>query len=69
MDYAIKEKRKRGEYFQIIALVFDNEAGEPADVPGILQPYVYKHVDSLLEGLRHIIESLPYEPGTPTLRQ
>lgn len=69
VDYAITEKRRRGNMFQIITLVFKNSDGKPADVPDLLQPYVYKHVDSLLEGLRHIIESLPYEPGAPTLKK
>jgi hypothetical protein len=65
INYAIDEKRKKGDRFAIVSLAF----GSPnIVVPGLLKPYVYKTVKKQLDGLREIIRALPIEVGTPRWR-
>lgn len=54
IDYAIEEKRKKKDDFQIITIVLGNE-----DVPILLRPYVWKKPTSDLEMFREIIKALP----------
>ena len=58
VDYAIQEKRKKGDRFAIITLVL-HEAGAAAKVPDLLARYVWKTPATHLEGLREIIKALP----------
>lgn len=57
VEYAIAEKRKKGNHFSIITLVFDDKA----EVPELLVPFVWKTPKSSLEALREIIKALPLE--------
>ena len=59
VDYAVRQKRKKGDKFSIITLLFDPKV----EVPGLLQSYVWEHVDNDLEGLSEVVRALPIELG------
>lgn len=63
VDYAIKQKRAKGEKFAIITLVLDN-AEQTARVPELLHRFVWKEPQSQLEALREILKALPVQTGT-----
>ena len=62
VDYAIQEKRKKGEKFSIITLVF-NDGDKKGVVPSLLHRYVWKEPLNHLEALREIIKALPVQTG------
>jgi hypothetical protein len=59
VDYAVREKRKKGNKFAIITLRYTNTA----PVPGLLDRYIYRDVTNDLEGYRELIRALPIELG------
>ena len=59
VNYAIRQKRKKGEKFAIITLVFSQDY----EIPGLLETYVYKVVQHELDGLYELIRALPIELG------
>jgi hypothetical protein len=59
VDYAVMQKRKKGDKFAIITLRYTNAA----PVPGLLTPYIYKDVANDLEGFRELVRALPVELG------
>lgn len=59
VDYAVREKRKKGNKFAIITLRYDNTVS----VPGLLDRYIYRDVVNDLEGFRELIRALPLELG------
>jgi hypothetical protein len=59
VDYAVMQKRKKGDKFAIITLRYTNAA----PVPGLLTPYIYKDVENDLEGFRELVRALPIELG------
>lgn len=63
VDYAIQQKRKKGDNFAVITLVFDELGGIRETVPELLATYVYKHPRSRLDGLREILRALPITVG------
>lgn len=63
IDYAIARKRKDGDNFSIITLVFQNEQGQKGIVPALLQPYVWKEPSNDLIALNEILKALPIEVG------
>lgn len=62
IDYAIEEKRKKGDRFAIITLVFQHN-GQKGKVPELLRRYVWREPASDLEALREIIKALPIAVG------
>jgi len=58
VEYAIREKREKGNKFAIISIVFTVN-GKKGTVPKLLQRYVWKEPASELEALREIIRALP----------
>lgn len=62
VDYAIQEKRKKGEKFSIITLVFE-EGDQTGMVPSLLHRYVWKQPNSNLEALCEILKALPVQTG------
>lgn len=64
VDYAIQEKRKKGNKFAIIALQFIDDEGNRVEIPKLLKTYVWKTPKTSLEALREIIRALPVMPGT-----
>lgn len=57
INYAIAEKRKKGDRFSLITLVLASK-GE-VQIPKLLEQYVWKSPASDFEGLREIIKALP----------
>lgn len=58
IDYALRRTREDNN-FAIITIVF----GKGLCVPELLRPYVWKNVESQLEGLREILKALPLSVG------
>jgi hypothetical protein len=69
VNYAMTEKRKKGDQFAIISLVFDGETKDTVAMPELLEQYVWKHPQNLLDALRHIVAALPLKPATPVWRK
>jgi TIR domain len=63
VDYAIAEKRRKGDKFAIISLQFDND-GQTGEIPELLKPYVWKKPKTLLDAVREIIRALPITVGS-----
>jgi len=59
IDYAIAQKRAKGDRFAIITLVF----GENISIPELLKRYVWKEPATHLEALRYILKALPIQVG------
>jgi hypothetical protein len=62
IDYAIQEKRKKGDKFSIITLVL-GEGDSKGTVPELLHRYVWKEPKSHLEALCEVIKALPVQTG------
>lgn len=62
VDYAIQQKRKKGENFAIITLVFEH-GDRKGTVPELLRTYVWKEPSNDLEALREILKALPLRVG------
>lgn len=62
IDYAIEEKRKKGDRFAIITLVFASENQKGA-VPDLLRRYVWREPANDLEAFREIVKALPVSVG------
>lgn len=60
INYAIQEKREKGDKFVIVTLLFDNSGDETVEVPDLLRPYVWKTPNTPLQALREIIRALPF---------
>ena len=67
VDYAIEEKRKKGERFSIITLVFE-EDGQKGVVPALLMRYVWKEPRHEIVALQEIIKALPLKLGAVSLK-
>ena len=65
VDYAVTQKRKKGNKFTIITLRYPNAS----PVPGLLLPFIYKDVSNDLEGFHEIIRALPIELGSIRWKQ
>lgn len=59
VDYAIMQKRKKGDKFAIITLRYSGSA----PVPDLLTLYNYKNIDNDLDGLYELLRALPIELG------
>lgn len=59
IDYAVKEKRKKGDRFSIITLVFSGQDGAKGTVPDLLERYVHKEPKNNIQALYEIIRALP----------
>ena len=55
VDYAIQEKRKKGDKFAIIALQFVDDDGNVGAIPELLKPYVWKKPKAHLQALCEIV--------------
>ncbi len=62
VDYAIQEKRNKGDKFSIITLVL-GEGDSKGTVPELLHRYVWKEPKSDLEAFREVIKALPVQTG------
>ncbi len=68
INYAMREKRDKGDRFSIITLALSNEHGKLGIVPDLLQQYVWKQPASELDAYCEIIRALPIELSTPKWR-
>jgi len=59
VDYAILQKRKKGNKFAIITLRYPNAI----PVPNLLTPYIFKDVENDLNGFYQLVRALPIELG------
>jgi hypothetical protein len=62
VNYAMAEKRAKGDRFAIITLAFSAK-GKKGEVPDLLKTYVYKEPSSPLDALCEIIRALPLTLG------
>lgn len=58
IDYALAEKREKGDRFSIITLLLPGADGEFGTVPSMIRRYVWKEIEPI-EVTRTIIEALP----------
>ncbi len=63
INYAIQEKRARGDRFAIVTLRLADGDGKTATVPDLLKSYVWKTPRTRLEALREIVRALPVTVG------
>lgn len=63
VDYAFRQKRKKGDRFSIITIVFKDKDGKSGVVPELLKNYVWKTPISESEALYEILKALPVEVG------
>jgi len=59
VDYAMMQKRAKGNKFAIITLRYT----DASPVPTLLTPYIYKDVANDLEGFHSLLRALPIELG------
>lgn len=59
INYAIQEKRTKGNRFAIVTLQFLDSEGKSGEIPGLLKTYVWKKPKTSLEALREIVRALP----------
>lgn len=59
VNYAIQEKRRKGDKFAIISLQFVDDKGNVGTIPDLLKTYVWKKPKTHLEALREIVRALP----------
>lgn len=65
IEYAVHEKREKGDKFSIITLAMPNASGEIGKVPEMLTRYVYKTPNHDLMALGEIIRALPLKIPMP----
>ncbi len=63
INYAVSEKRKKGDRFAIITLQFVDAEGNVGEIPALLKTYVWKKPLNDLQALREIIRALPIQHG------
>ena len=68
VNYAIGEKRVKGDRFAIITIVFTGKKGEKGAVPELLKQYVWKEPPTDLEAINEILRAMPIAPGEPRWR-
>ncbi len=68
VDYAIEEKRKKGDRFSIITMVFSDKKQQKGKVPSLLKRFVWKEPQTQLEALDEIVRALPLVPSEPGWR-
>lgn len=64
VNYAIQEKRQKGDKFAIVALQFVDKDGNVGEIPELLKTYVWKKPETSLEALREIVRALPVVSDT-----
>lgn len=67
IDYALAEKRARGDKFSIITLLLPGDDAAFGEVPDLLRSYVWKQIQPI-EVVRTVVDALPIQCGDPTWR-
>lgn len=65
INYAIQEKRAKGNRFSIITLALLDNAGNIGIIPDLLKPYVWKTPPTALTALEEIVRALPIVLESP----
>ncbi|HEF4739514.1 toll/interleukin-1 receptor domain-containing protein [Burkholderia multivorans] len=63
VNYAIQEKRRKGDRFSIVTLVLADSEGKVGAVPELLTSYVWKSPSTELEAFIEIVKALPLQLG------
>jgi hypothetical protein len=61
INYALRERREKGDGFAIVALALTDDGGRKGTVPDMLRDFVWKEPASPLEGFNEIIKALPID--------
>lgn len=61
INYAMEQKREKGNHFAIITLVFTDETGCKGTVPELLKQFVWKEPKDGLQAIKEIVRALPIE--------
>lgn len=69
INYAIQEKRLKGDRFAVITLQFIGADGKVGEIPELLKTYVWKKPKTSLEALREIVRALPIAPAVIDWRE
>lgn len=69
INYAIAEKRKRGDLFSIIALLLVDDDGNRPRVPDLLQQFVWKEPTGPLQAIEEILKALPIAASEISLKK
>lgn len=69
INYAIAEKRKRGDLFSIIALLLVDDGGNRPRVPDLLQQFVWKEPTGPLQAIEEILKALPIAVNEISLKK
>jgi hypothetical protein len=69
VNYAIAERRRKGERFQIITLVLVDRTGKKGLVPDLLSQFVWKEPTGELQALQEILRALPVAAGPVAWRK
>jgi hypothetical protein len=64
VNYAIQQKREKGDRFAIVMLRLPDANGERGEIPELLRIYVWAEPADELDALRQILRALPVQPGT-----
>ena len=62
IDYAMEEKRRKGDRFAIIPLKLEIAGNDAAHMPDLLNRFVWKTPSTHLEAIREIVRALPIAP-------
>ena len=68
IEYALAEKRSKGDRFAIIMLVFSDPDGRTGTVPDVLKRFIWKTPSSPIEALRELVRALPVAVGPVSWR-
>ena len=67
VDYAVEEKRAKGDRFAIVTLVLDREVRDR--IPTLLRRFVWKEPANDLEALVELVRAVPLQPVRPIWRE
>lgn len=59
IDYAIQQKREKGDQFAIVTIVLSGADGNKGDVPKMLKSFVWKEPQNGIQAVNEIVKSLP----------
>ena len=66
VNYAIQQKREKGDRFAIVMLRLPDAEGNRGEIPELLRIYVWAEPESELDAFRQILRSLPIQPNAVT---
>jgi len=65
INYAMQQKREKGDRFSIVTLALPDETGKTGEIPDLLQQYVWKTPKSELEAYCETVKALPLRISDP----